>query len=90
MSTETFLVAADYIPVLETLTFGPTTNHTCFNVTTVEDQIFEEDIEDVNLHLSTMTMGITFTPELAQVHIHDNDSKLDSCKTIYCLILHSQ
>ena len=87
-----FLVAADYIPVLETLTFGPTTNRKCFNVTTVEDQIFEEDIEDVNLYLSTMAMGITFTPELAQVHIRDDDSKLDSYKynhiIIYYLIFH--
>ena len=75
-----FLVAADYIPVFETLTFGPAINHTCFNVTTVEDQILEEDIEDVNLHLRTMAMGITFTLELAQVQICDDDSKTDSCK----------
>ena len=69
------LVAEDYNPVLETLTFGPTSNHTCFNFTTLEDEIHEEDMEDLNLHLTTMALNVTLDPFLAHVHIHDDDSK---------------
>ena len=69
------LVAEDYNPVLETLTFGPTSNRTCFNFTTLEDEIFEEDIEDLNLHLTTMALNATLNPFLAYVHILDDDSE---------------
>ena len=68
-------MAVDYDPVLKILTFDPTTNRACFNVTTVEDQILEEDIEDVNLHLSTLVMDVTLFPDQAQVSIRDDDSK---------------
>ena len=70
------LVAEDYNPVLETLTFGHTSNHTCFNFTTLEDEIHEEDMEDLNLHLSTMiALNVTLDPFLAHVRILDDDSK---------------
>ena len=56
------------------LTFDQVTNRSCFNVTTVEDQILE-DTENLNLALSTMARNVTLFPDLAQVSIRDNDSK---------------
>ena len=60
----------------EVLTFDQATNRACFNVTTVEDQILEEDIEEMNLHLSTMAMDVTLNPNLAQISIHDDNSEI--------------
>ena len=70
------LVAEDYNPVHETLTFGPTSNRTCFNFTTLGDEIHEEGMEDLNLHLSTMALNVTLDPFLAHIHILDHESKI--------------
>ena len=68
------LVDEDYNPVLETLTFGPTSNRICFNFTTLEDKM-EEDIEDLNLHLSTMALNVILHPFLAQIFILSKTDK---------------
>ena len=53
------------------LTFDQVTNRSCFNVTTVGDQILE-DTENLNLDLSTLDRNVTLLPGLAQVSIRDN------------------
>ena len=62
------------------LTFGPTSNHTCFNFTTLVDEILEENIEDMHLHLSTMALNVILDPFLAHVHILDDTGMSDMFK----------
>ena len=60
--------------MVEVLTFDQDANRACFNVTTVEDQIFEEN-ENLNLDLSALARNVILFPDQAQVSIRDNDSK---------------
>ena len=41
----------------------------------MDDEVFEENIEDVNLHLSTMVSNAILGPFLAQVQILNDESK---------------
>ena len=62
--------------MVEVLTFDQATNRVCFTVMTVDDQIHEEDVENLNLDLSTMAKDITLIWNLAQVQIRDDDSEI--------------
>ena len=61
--------------MVEVLTFDQATNHACFNVITVEDQILEETTENLNLDLSTLDRNFTLFLDQTKVSIRDDDSK---------------
>ena len=70
-----YLAPADFLEVVEVLTFTPTESRQCRNVATVEDSNAEND-EDFFLGLSTGQSGINLDPNLATVIILDNDGEL--------------
>ena len=54
----------------------------------MEDEILEENIEDVHLHLSTMALKVILDPFLAHVHIRDDDGRSEIKCDCICESLH--
>ena len=65
----------DYDAVAEVLTFSTSVNRVCRNVSSVEDDIFEED-EDFTLTLTTADGSVDLNPDEANVTIIDDDRTL--------------
>ena len=62
----------DYDAVLEVLIFSASVNRICRNVSSVEDDILEED-EDFTLTLNTTDSSVNLNPDEAIVTISDDD-----------------
>ena len=69
----------DYDAVEEFLTFSASVNQICRNVSSVEDNILEED-EDFTLTLTTTDGSIDLNPDEARVIIIDDDRTLIAIK----------
>ena len=65
----------DYDAVAEVLTFSASVTRICRNVSSVEDDILEED-EDFTLTLTTTDGSVDLSPDEANVIIIDDDRTL--------------
>ena len=75
----------DYTAISEDLTFSATEMRICRDVTSVEDDILEDD-EDLILTLSTDDPSIVLGPSEATVTILDDDSRSSAmlnCQNLY-------
>lgn len=67
-------VGRDYEAVSQSLTFNANTPLDCFNTSTVDDDILEDD-ETYRLMLTTDEPGVVLDPDMTVVTIANNDGR---------------
>ena len=67
----------DYDAITEVLIFSASVNRICRNVSSVDDDILEED-EDFTLILNTTDGSVNLNPDEASVTITDDDRTLNA------------
>ena len=72
-----FPAPGDYDAVAEVLIFSASVNRICRNVSSVDDDILEED-EDFTLTLNTTDSSVNLIPDEAIVTITDDDRMLNA------------
>ena len=65
---------SDYTTFAEMLTFTPMDSRFCYNMTVINDQLFEGQ-EDFTVTLSTSAPSVSVQPETAIIIITDDDRK---------------
>ena len=65
----------DFIITNEHLTFGPNVTTQVIFIKIINDELFEADLENFTVTLSTKVPRLQFDPHLASVTIEDTDSK---------------
>ena len=66
----------DYTGVEQTLSFGPTVRRLCFNITILDDDVYEEQSDVFRVSLSSTYPVVSYGVQNATVYIVSSDREL--------------